>query len=82
MAVWNVMGNLANGPSAGAVGRVELRVGEAFHGGAEIRGSAGYFANQARAFSGRQRVDAVKFSDGETEISFHSGTPLVVSSRC
>ena len=36
MAVRNVVNDLANRPAFGSIGRVELLVGEAFHGGAEV----------------------------------------------
>ena len=83
VAVGNVMDQLADGPAAGPVGRVELLVVEAGDGGAHFRGGFFDVSDVGAALVVGEACGALEFSDGVAQVCFggERHLPLLMCGR-
>ena len=82
VAVGNVMRELANGPTAGTIGRVELRGREAGYGGGEARGRFGDRVNESAALRVRDCFRPLEVPDRVTRDLVPCFTPVVAGKKC
>jgi hypothetical protein len=63
-----MVSDLAHGPTAGPVGRIELLFGESRNGGAQIARGASDIANPMIAFGGSSGIGHYELPDGISKI--------------
>src|SRR5580658_5868409 len=75
VAVGDVVDQLADGPAAWTIRRIDLRGRQIRNGGGEARGSVGNHLNVFAALFGREAHDRLEFTDWVAQIWFHVMSP-------